>query len=1262
MAGKKPKGRRVVKGAHSKSMQRDTTRAAAPAQADRALGAEVAKRRQLEAALFEAQAAVELAMEGISKLDDRGHYLFVNAHYAALLGYRPEELIGQSWEVTVHPEDRTCVSDTFARMLASGRAEAEVRAVKKDGSLFHKHVVMVKPGGLARKHSGHFCFMRDMSQRQREAALLAAETQALELVAQGAGLPEVLTFICRTIEGHTAPMLCSVMEVMEDGAHLSSVAGPSLPDEYNRLVHGIPIGPAVGSCGSAAYFGKPVIVADIAADPLWKDYAPLALAHGLRACWSHPIVGSAGDVIGTFAAYYREPRAPHPSDLAVVERASHMAALAIEHARVRESLRASEQRHRSVVAALAEGVVIQDQDGRIRSCNASACRILGLTEEQVLGRSSLDPRWQAIHEDGSPFPGDKHPAIVTLRTGRASENVIMGVYRPDGSLVWISINTQPIIAEGGQPTGVVASFRDITAQKQRDADLKLFRALLDQVTDSIEVIDPSSGRFLDGNRQAHESIGYTRNELLGLTVPDIDPLVTKPVFQEYMRRLREAGAPLRIESLHRRKDGTTFPVEVVAQLIHHEREYLVAVVRDIAARKCAEAHLQRTSFAMDQAVDAVYWIDPQGRILYSNGAASAMLGYTVDEFLGMTVHDLNPEFPPERWPGWWAETRESKVMSLETVHRTKDGRRIPIDLRVSFLAYGGQEFHCVFVRNISEQKRVDEALRASQERFELAVRATNDGIWDWNILTGAQYWSDRHRELLGREHSEGIPTFETWMSLMHPDDADRVRYATHHHLQTRAPYDIEARVRMNDGSYRWFRDRGQAVWDRAGRPVRMVGSISDVTEQKHAEEAVQQAQAELERRVHERTAQLAQANRSLQDEMAERTRVEDRLRMTQHAVDHASDQIFVISSNGSFVDVNEAACRRLGYAKEELLAMSVIDIDPDFPPDAWAHHWEMFRQAGQVHLETRHRSQSGEIYPVEVTANYHFHNGQELDYAIVRDISDRKAMEIRLARHAEELEQQVVQRTAEVAKLEAQRAQVEHLAALGRLAAGVAHEINNPIAGIKNAFTLVKQAVDPAHPQYAFVGMVDREIDRVSSIVRNMYQLYRRDSGKVETVDLRTMIRDIEALFAKQLQQRRLRLVIEMNRDLSRLNVPRSDLLQVLLNLLNNAIDCSHDNSAISLTIGEEAEVIRIAVADQGAGIAPEILPHIFDPFFTTKTVGDQKGMGLGLSISQSLVTAMGGRIEVHTQLGHGSTFSVLVPRHVSVAPVPDQIHHTRRV
>jgi signal transduction histidine kinase len=302
------------------------------------------------------------------------------------------------------------------------------------------------------------------------------------------------------------------------------------------------------------------------------------------------------------------------------------------------------------------------------------------------------------------------------------------------------------------------------------------------------------------------------------------------------------------------------------------------------------------------------------------------------------------------------------------------------------------------------------------------------------------------------------------------------------------------------------------------------------------------------------------------------------------------------------------------------------------------------------------RRKDGTTFPGEIVVRPYCYRGKNVRLVAGRDITERKHLEAERSRHTEELEHQIAERTSEIAKLEAQRAQTEKLAAMGRLAAGVAHEINNPIAGIKNAFTLVKQAVDPTHPHAEFVGMIDREIARVASIVQNMYQLYRPESGKGEPVELQIMMKDIETLFDKRLQQRRLMLAIDVDSCVHWLCVPRRDLLQVLLNLLHNAIDCSSEGGRITLTVRLEPDVMRMAVSDQGPGIPTEHLPHIFDPFFTTKAAGDQKGMGLGLSISQSLVMAMGGTIEVQTQPNGGSTFSVLLPRHMATACAQDQL------
>ncbi len=175
--------------------------------------------------------------------------------------------------------------------------------------------------------------------------------------------------------------------------------------------------------------------------------------------------------------------------------------------------------------------------------------------------------------------------------------------------------------------------------------------------------------------------------------------------------------------------------------------------------------------------------------------------------------------------------------------------------------------------------------------------------------------------------------------------------------------------------------------------------------------------------------------------------------------------------------------------------------------------------------------------------------------------------------------------------------------------------------------------------------MIDREISRVATIVQNMYQLYRKEPSRAEAVNLRLLVRDLEALFAKSMSQLGITFVVTQPPLRVNLLVPQSDLLQVLMNLIQNAIDSSPQGGTIRLNIEQTEDIVTISVSDEGSGISPEVLPHIFDPFFTTKTKKDQKGMGLGLSVSQSLIMAMGGRIAVETQTQLGSTFSIVLPQ-----------------
>ncbi|CAN5687461.1 hypothetical protein BH23GEM5_BH23GEM5_09750 [soil metagenome] len=163
-------------------------------------------------------------------------------------------------------------------------------------------------------------------------ALLFGQTHVLEMIATGAPLTEVLDTLVRLIEQQSPRIFCSVLLLDQDGKHLRHGAAPSLPVEYTQAIDGLEIGPSVGSCGTAAYSGKPVIVTDIETDSRWEGFRELAREHGLRASWSTPIFSSRGEMLGTFAMYYGAPRGPSEQELGLISVATHLAGIAIERA------------------------------------------------------------------------------------------------------------------------------------------------------------------------------------------------------------------------------------------------------------------------------------------------------------------------------------------------------------------------------------------------------------------------------------------------------------------------------------------------------------------------------------------------------------------------------------------------------------------------------------------------------------------------------------------------------------------------------------------------------------------------------------------------------------------------------------------------------------------------------------------------------------------------------------------------------------------
>ena len=316
---------------------------------------------------------------------------------------------------------------------------------------------------------------RDISQRHRAEALQQGQREVLELLATGSPLPEVLTRLTRFIESQSPGLLCSVLLVDADGKTLRHGAAPSLPDAYNRLIDGLRSGEGVGSCGTAVARRQPVIVTDIARDPLWADFREMAAKFHLGACWSTPLLAHSNEPLGTFAVYSREPRAPGEEDLEVVELASSLARIAIERKHTDDALRSLGAFQKEILDAASFSILSTSSQGCILSVNRAAEKTLGYPAGELLGQPlveklhdpvELERRAQALPPAGFP-PSPGGFTFLTTRVGVGCTDEQEWTYRcRDGRRAPVLVTTSCLTNGEGTITGYLFVAADLTLRKQ----------------------------------------------------------------------------------------------------------------------------------------------------------------------------------------------------------------------------------------------------------------------------------------------------------------------------------------------------------------------------------------------------------------------------------------------------------------------------------------------------------------------------------------------------------------------------------------------------------------------------------------------------------------------------------------------------------------------------------------------------------------------------------------------------------------------------
>ncbi|MCC6931103.1 MAG: PAS domain-containing protein [Gemmatimonadaceae bacterium] len=360
----------------------------------------------------------------------------------------------------------------------------------------------------------------------------------LQTAVGGGPLGDVLTRVAEWVERASPGSLCSVLLLDERRSRVRHAAAPSLPRAYVRLIDGLEIGPRNGSCGAAAYTGNPVIVADVETDPLWENYRALIAPFNLRACWSHPIVGGNGAVLGTFAVYRREPATPSDDEWELLVDASHITALLIERSRAEQARVEHERNLRSIVDNALDYIMRLDADGRFTYINPAALARMGRTWEQVIGRRFRDLGYSPHIADALTAHFDE-----VTRT-RAPLRIELALPVPDRD-IWFDAVFAPIIDEAGTLTAVVLIARDVTERHLSQEALRRseerLRLLFARSERSIALLDVE-GRVREVGDHATLSTNIARDLILGVHFWELPAVAATADTQAALRRaIRDAA-------------------------------------------------------------------------------------------------------------------------------------------------------------------------------------------------------------------------------------------------------------------------------------------------------------------------------------------------------------------------------------------------------------------------------------------------------------------------------------------------------------------------------------------------------------------------------------------------------------------------------------------------------------------------------------------------------------------------------------------------
>ncbi len=781
---------------------------------------------------------------------------------------------------------------------------------------------------------------------------------------------------------------------------------------------------------------------------------------------------------------------------------------------------------------------------------------------------------------------------------------------------------------------------DMHIRTQAEAALKLseekFSTAFQNSPDIFLISRLTDGRIIEANESFFRVGGYSQEESLGKTTLELDFWRKPNDRKKYINALRKTGRKINFETTLRKKSGEFFTAWISSAIIHLDGEpHVLSIIKDISEKKRDEQALveseRRYRLLFESMMDGfalhemIY--DAKGkpcdyRFLEVNTAFEKMTGLKAGDIIGKTVREVLPDVE-ELWIRKYGRVVQTGRSTRFVNFSEAIGKYFEI---VAFSPHKDQ-FATVIV-DVSEKKQMDDVLKESEERLKFSQRVAHVGHWSWDTLKNKVTWSDEMCRIFGLDPREFDGDLEKILTrAIHPDDREKVDAANQSVINEARPIPLEYRVIWPDGSeHIVWGEAGERILDTDGRIIRLSGIVQDITERRRSEAALRESEEHFRR-----------------------------------AVAGAPFPIMIHAEDGEVLTINDTWTRLTGYSHRDIPTTAAwtekaygthkelvqADIDGLYSLDGPEDEGEYVIMTQSGESRTWHFNSA----PIGLMAD-----GRRLVISMALDVSDRKMAEAEIRRMNEELERRVSERTNELREAHDQLIKQEKLAVLGQLAGGVGHELRNPLSIILNAvyyLKLVQPQADDKTNQY--FRMIEQETHHAGKIISDLLDFARTTSADRAAVRVDDLMQNVLNRFPAPAS-----VEVELNQveNLPSVFVDQQQIEQVLGNLVINACQAMKDGGRLTIRAelreaeGMEARgglkakgasqqgFVAVEVQDTGSGISPENMKKLFEPLFTTKP----KGIGLGLPVSRRLAEANGGRIEVESEPGKGSTFTLFLP------------------